>query len=63
VGLRLALVPPAIVALFALGLVTRYDLEKLSALKLKLPVARHARDVIVGAADRLARAFEPRRTA
>jgi O-antigen/teichoic acid export membrane protein len=62
VGLRLALVPPAIVALFALGLITRYDLEKLSALEFKLPPVRRARDAFVGAADRLARVFEPRRT-
>jgi O-antigen/teichoic acid export membrane protein len=60
---RLALVPPAIVALFALRLITRYDLEKLSALELKLPPVRRLRDAFVGAADPLARVFEPRRTA
>ena len=37
---RLALVPPAIVAIFALHLITRYDLEKLSALDLRVPVGR-----------------------
>ena len=63
VSLRLALVPPAIVALFALGLITRYDLEKLSALELKSAAVRRVRDALVGAADRLARVFEPRRTA
>ena len=60
---RLALVPPAIVALFALRLVTRYDLEKLSALELRAPVVRRVRDAIVGAADRLAQVFESRRAA
>jgi hypothetical protein len=60
---RLALVPPAIVAIFALRLVTRYDLEKLSALELRAPVVRRMRDRLVGAADLLAQVFEPRRTA
>ncbi|HEY6194646.1 MAG TPA: lipopolysaccharide biosynthesis protein [Candidatus Eisenbacteria bacterium] len=60
--LRLLLVPPGIVALFAFGLVTRYDLEKLSALELRAPAVRRFRDSLVGAADRLARVFEPRRT-
>ena len=60
---RLALVPPAIVAVFALQLVTRYDLEKLSALELRAPVVRRLRDAFVSVADRLAQVFEPRRTA
>ncbi len=60
--LRLLLVPPGIVALFAFGLVTRYDLEKLSALELRAPAVRRLRDSLVGAADRLARVFEPRRS-
>ena len=60
---RAALVLPAIVAVFALGLITRYDLEKLSALELRSPALRRVRDAIVGRADRLARVFEPRRTA
>ena len=47
---------------FAFGLVTRYDLEKLSALELRAPAVRRLRDALVGAADRLARVFEPRRT-
>jgi len=62
-ALRLALVPPAIVALFALGLITRYDLEKLSSLDLRSALARRLRDSFVGAADRLARVLEPRRAA
>lgn len=60
---RALLVVPAFVALFALGLITRYDLEKLSALELRSPTLRRLRDAVVGAADRLARVFEPRRTA
>jgi len=56
-------VPPAIVALFALGLITRYDLEKLSSLDLRSALARRLRDSFVGAADRLARVLEPRRAA
>jgi O-antigen/teichoic acid export membrane protein len=60
---RAVLILPAIVALFALGLITRYDLEKLSALELRAPAVRRLRDLVVGVADRLARVFEPRRTA
>ena len=59
---RLALLVPATVSLFALGLVTRYDLEKLSALDLRFTAVRQMRDVLVNGADRLARVFEPRRT-
>jgi PST family polysaccharide transporter len=60
---RVSLVLPAVVALFALRLVTRYDLEKLSALPLHSPVARRARDIVVRAADPMARVFEARRPA
>jgi len=52
-----------VVALFALRLVTRYDLEKLSALQIHSPFARRARDIVVRAADPMARAFEARRPA
>lgn len=60
---RLFLLAPGIVGIFALGLVTRYDLAKLS--QLRLPGARLARvrDAVVSTADRLARVFETRRTA
>lgn len=61
--LRLFLVLPAIVGVFALGLVTRYDLDKLSQLHLPGAVLPRARDAVVGVADRLARVFENRRTA
>jgi O-antigen/teichoic acid export membrane protein len=61
--MRASLVLPAVVSLFALRLVTRYDLEKLSALPLHSPFARRARDVVVRAADPMARVFEARRPA
>src|SRR5262249_56521694 len=61
--LRAALVLPALVALFALRLITRYDLEKLSALQIRWPMARRARDLVVRAADPMARVFEARRPA
>jgi O-antigen/teichoic acid export membrane protein len=60
---RAALVLPALVAVFALRLVTRYDLEKLSALHLRSPVLRRTRDLVVRAADPMARVFEARRPA
>jgi hypothetical protein len=60
---RASLVLPAVVALFALRLVTRYDLEKLSALQIRSPFARRARDMVVRAADPMARVFEVRRPA
>jgi O-antigen/teichoic acid export membrane protein len=60
---RLALIPIAIVSLFAAGLVTRYDLEKLASLPLRAEWARRARDRFVSSADRLAQAVAPRRPA
>lgn len=60
---RLLLVLPGIFALFALRLVTRYDLEKLSGLRIRRTLPRRLRDGVVRAADPLARLFEPRRTA
>ena len=60
---RLLLVLPGVFALFALRLVTRYDLEKLSGLRIGSTIARRLRDGVVRAADPLARLFEPRRTA
>lgn len=60
---RVALLLPAGLALFALGLVTRYDLEKLSALELRSPWIRGVRDQVVGRLDRIASALEPRRPA
>ena len=60
---RVLLVMPAVFGLFALRLVTRYDLEKLSGLQLRAPFARRMRDVLVRSAEPLARMFESRRTA
>jgi O-antigen/teichoic acid export membrane protein len=60
---RLALAPIALVALFAVGLVTRYDLEKLASLPLKTGWSRRVRDRFVASADRLAQAVAPRRPA
>jgi O-antigen/teichoic acid export membrane protein len=62
-ALRVAIVAPWLLGTFALGLITRYDLEKLSSLPLGAPWMRSIRDSLVRAADRLARAFEPRRAA
>ena len=60
---RPLLLLPAVFGLFALRLVTRYDLEKLSGLQLRAPLARRVRDALVRTADPLARLFETRRTA
>ena len=60
---RLALIPIGVMGLFALELVTRYDLEKLSTLPLSAGWMRRPRDGFVAAADRLARALAPRRAA
>lgn len=60
---RVFLVVPAVVGTFALGLVTRYDLDKLTQLSLPGTWLPRARDGVVAAADRLARVFESRRTA
>lgn len=60
---RLFLFVPAVVGTFALGLVTRYDLDKLAHLALPGAWLPRARDRVVAAADRLARVFENRRTA
>jgi O-antigen/teichoic acid export membrane protein len=61
--IRLLLFPVAVVGTFALGLLNRYDLEKLSALPLPGAWLPRGRDAVVAAADRLARVFEPRSTA
>ena len=61
--LRLFLLVPSLLGVFALGLLTRYDLEKLSTLKLPNPWLTRMRDRVVAVADRLARAFEYRRAA
>ena len=61
--IRIFLVAPALVGTFALGLVTRYDLDKLAQLTLPGTRLPKVRDAVVAAAVRLARMFEPERTA
>ncbi|MBI1798839.1 MAG: oligosaccharide flippase family protein [Candidatus Eisenbacteria bacterium] len=57
---RLALVPLGVFALFALQLVTGYDLEKLSSLPVQGAWLRRSRDGLVAAAGRLVPSSEPR---
>lgn len=60
VAVRIALalaVPPA---LFALGLLNRYDLDRLGSIPLENAWMRRVRDLIVSSAGRLARRWEPR---
>uniref|UniRef100_A0A832I280 Polysaccharide biosynthesis protein C-terminal domain-containing protein n=1 Tax=Eiseniibacteriota bacterium TaxID=2212470 RepID=A0A832I280_UNCEI len=59
-ALRAALVPVAAAGVFALALVTRYDLDQLSAIPLESAWMRRLRDLLVAVVGRLARAVEPR---
>lgn len=61
--IRLLLVLPSLLGVFALGLLNRYDLEKVSSLPLPGTWLPRARDAFVSVADRLARTFEYRRAA
>lgn len=61
--IRIFLVVPSLVGVFALGLVTRYDLSKLSSLTLPGTLLPRVRDHVVAGADRMARAFEYRSAA
>lgn len=56
---RLVLLPPALLALFAFQLVTRYDMVKLAALQLRTRWLSLPRDLVVSWGDRLARTFAP----
>jgi O-antigen/teichoic acid export membrane protein len=56
---RAALVPIALWGVFALGLVNRSDLVKLSSIPLTIGWMRVIRDAVVAAAGRLARAAQP----
>src|SRR5262245_8046140 len=60
-ALKLLLAPPAVLAAFAAGLITRYDLEKVSSLPLHAGWMRRVRDLAVAFGDRLARAVAFRR--
>jgi len=62
-AVRLPLLVPAAIGLFALGLVNRYDLEKVSSLPLPAAWLDRARDRLVAGAELLMRVFEPRRSA
>ncbi len=55
---RLGMIPLWLTGVFALGLVNRYDLGKLSGVPLGSRWLRRSRDSVVAAADRLARVFE-----
>jgi PST family polysaccharide transporter len=61
-ALRLLLLPVGLVGMFALGLVNRYDLDKLSSVPLQIGWMRGLRDGVVGTALALARVVEPRRS-
>jgi O-antigen/teichoic acid export membrane protein len=58
---KLPLLPLAVAGAFALGLVTRYDLEKVSSLPLNAAWMRRTRDTAVAAGNRLARVVALRR--
>lgn len=58
---KLLLVPPAVLATFATGLITPYDLEKVSSLPLHAVWMRRTRDLAVAVGGRLARAVALRR--
>jgi O-antigen/teichoic acid export membrane protein len=60
IATRVALVPAAVWAVFALSLVNRYDLEKLSSIPVTARWMRFTRDTVVAAGERLARAAQPR---
>jgi len=61
VALKLLLAAPAVAGAFALGLITRYDLEKVSSLPLSAAWMRRTRDTAVAVGDRLARVVALRR--
>ncbi len=58
---RLLLVPAGVLAVFALGLVQRQDLDKLSSIPLRWGPFRRLRDSVVGVAGHVANVVEPGR--
>jgi PST family polysaccharide transporter len=60
-AVRALIVPLAALALFALGLVNGYDLEKVASVPLRVPWMRRLRDSLVAAGERLVRALSPGR--
>jgi O-antigen/teichoic acid export membrane protein len=63
VALRLALIPVAVIAIFALRQITRYDLYKLGTVPIRRGAIQRLRDQVVASADRFAALFERRRPA
>jgi O-antigen/teichoic acid export membrane protein len=61
--IRLPLMVPALLGAVALGLVTRYDLEKLSKLPMSSPAIAQVRDRVVAGADHVIVHFGPREVA
>jgi len=61
VALKVLLGPLAVAGAFALGLITPYDLEKVSSLPLSAAWMRRTRDTAVAVGDRLARVVALRR--
>lgn len=59
---KLLMMPAALISAFAMGLVTRYDLEKVSSVPLKAAWLGRTRDTAVTTLDRLAQAVALRRT-
>ncbi len=62
-AIRLPLALPALLGVVALGLVTRYDLEKLSTLPLRSPVLTWTRDRVVAGTERIIVLFGPQEAA
>lgn len=60
---RLCLLIPGAFGVFALGFITRFDLDKISTLPLRSGMLRRLRDHVVRGASVLAQLFEPRRAA
>jgi O-antigen/teichoic acid export membrane protein len=61
-AVKLLLVPPALLGAFALGHITRHDLDKVSSLPLNADWMRRLRDLVVAVAERLLRAAPLRRS-
>ncbi|MEO5988996.1 MAG: oligosaccharide flippase family protein, partial [Candidatus Eisenbacteria bacterium] len=60
---RLVLLVPGLVGVFAFGFIRRFDLDKVSTLPLRSEALKRVRDQVVRGASTLARVFEPRRAA
>ncbi len=58
---HLLLASAGVLGVFALGLVRRYDLQRVAEMPLQAAWMRQVRDLLVGMVDRFARVVEPRR--